>query len=499
MAKRIVKPQSSTRRRIPSGTGENLQNEALEASGREVDRRLPWLFLAFSLVFGLLYVFIMPPMQVPDEMMHFARVYSVSRGVCVASPDIDMPQSFEQLNRLFPHWLENQHKISPADLTNALGIPLNDKMMAGNARERSLDGYINQNTYHCAPYIPEAIVLSAGRAVAIPPLALMYLCRLANLFFYAGLTFLALWLLPEFRIVLFCVALIPMALHQAASVSADATVLAVSFLFTAYVFRLAFRRESKSLGIREHAVLALLLVFLVLSKALICSAFLLLLIPAGRFSSSRARWLTLTAYLALAIATAAVWQNVNAANTARLAEQRALQDVDPAANTRFLYEHPVTAGLIFARCLDDPHFLYEQLQQFVGKLGWLTIQLPDWLVWIYSALLLAAAISQTRSGPLTGKARLLLLLFAAAFYGNTLLYGFIGNVAKEFYNHPEAWPYFRVPLQGRYWLPFALPVLLICSTRRTWINPRYFLMAAMAIVALASAVAIYLIRLKYYF
>jgi len=438
-------------------------------------------------------------MQVPDEMMHFARVYSVSRGACVASPDIDMPQSFEQLNRLFPHWLENQHKISPADLTNALGIPLNDKVLAGNARERSLDGFINQNTYHCAPYIPEAIVLSAGRLASIPPLALMYLCRMTNLFFYAGLTFLALRLLPEFRVALFCVAMIPMALHQAASVSADSTVLAVSFLFTAYVFRLAFGPEPKPLGLREHAILAVLLLFLVLSKTLICSVFLLLLIPAARFSSNRARWLTLAAYFALAIAAAAVWQNVNAANTARLAEQRALQDVDPAANTRFLYEHRVAAGLIFARCLDDPHFLYEQLQQFIGKLGWLTIQLPDWLVWIYLALLLAAAISQTRSGPLTGTTRLWLLLFAAAFYGNTLLYGFIGNVAKEFYNHPEAWPYFRVPLQGRYWLPFALPVLLICSTRRTWISPRYFLVAATAIVLLASGVALYLVRLKYYF
>jgi uncharacterized membrane protein len=499
MAKRIRKPQPSARRGSPSATGEKLQNEALEASGRQVDRWVPWLFLGLSLVIGSLYALIVPPMQVPDEMMHFARAYSVSRGVCVASPDIDMPQSFEQLNSLFPHWLEKHRRISPADLRNALDIPLNDNLMAGKALERSLSGFINQNAYHCTPYIPEAIVLSVGRLASISPLALMYLCRLTNLLFYSGLVFLALRLMPEFRVALLCVALIPMALHQAASVSADSTVLAVSFLFTAYVFRLALSRESRPLGLREHAILTLLILFLVLSKTLICSVFLLLLIPRGRFSSNRARWLTLTAYLALAIAATLGWQNVNAPSNARLAQERELLfNVDTAANIRFLYQHPVEVALIFASCL-EPQYLYEHLQQFVGRLGWLTIQLPDWLVLIYLALLLAAAMSQTRSRPLSGQTRLWLLLFAAAFYGNTLLYGFIGNVPKQFYDHPDFWPQYRVALQGRYLLPFALPVLLICSTRRTWISPRYFLVAATAIVLLASGVALYLVRLKYYF
>ena len=266
------------------------------AAAALIDRHLPGLFLALGLLIGTFYAFVVPPMQVPDEMMHFARAYSVSQGVCVASPDIDMPRSFARLNDMFPHWMEKHWKIPIGDLPRlALKLPLNDHDMAGNGRQRSLAGFINQNAYHCAPYLPEAVVLNAGRHAALSPLTLMYLCRMTNLVFYVFLTFLALRLLPDFRIVLFCIALMPMALHQGASVSADSTIMAVSFLFTAYVFRLAFAGDPEKPGIRHYLILTVLIVFLALSKAIICAVFLLFLIPGKSFPSRRSRWLVIAA------------------------------------------------------------------------------------------------------------------------------------------------------------------------------------------------------------
>src|SRR5580658_8986780 len=110
------------------------------AAAERVDRLLPRVFLVLALVLGTLYALVMPPAQIADEIMHFARVYSVSRGVCVASPDIDMPSSFVQLNMLFPDRLERHRKISIADLRHALALPLNDHDLAGYGTERSLAG-----------------------------------------------------------------------------------------------------------------------------------------------------------------------------------------------------------------------------------------------------------------------------------------------------------------------------------------------------------------------
>jgi uncharacterized membrane protein len=468
------------------------------AAAASIDRHLPALFLALGLLLGTLYALMMPPLQIADEMMHFARVYSVSRGVCVASPDIDMPVSFAQLNDLFPHWLEKYRKISIGDLRQALQLPLNDRDMAGDGRRRSLDGFINQNVYHCAPYLPEAAVLNAGRHAALSPLALMYLCRLTNLVFYVLLTYLALRLLPDFRIVLFCTALMPMALHQAASVSVDSTLFAVSFLFSAYVFHLAFAKEPERLGPRHYVILALLILFLVLTKSMICAVFLLLLIPGASFPSRRSRWLMIAGYFLLAIAGAVLWQHVNEPNMRRQAEERMAGLVDVAANMRFMREHPMELAAIFLRSLADLKYFYFNLQEFVGKLGWLAIQLPDWLVCAYAALLLAAAATQTRATRLTPLVRGLVLAFAAAAVANTFAAGWIVETQKPILDTPALWPQARAYAQGRYWIPYALPMLVLFSTGRTRFNPRYFAAIAVAIVLLASAVAFYWIGSTYY-
>src|SRR5439155_1057225 len=112
-----------------------------------------------------------------------------------------------QLDELFPHWLEKHRKISIRDLRASLETPLNDSVMAGHARQRSLDGFINQNLYSCLPYVPAAVALNAGRQLGWSPLGLMYLTRVTNLVVYLALTVFALRLLPDFRWILLCVAL----------------------------------------------------------------------------------------------------------------------------------------------------------------------------------------------------------------------------------------------------------------------------------------------------
>jgi len=336
---------------------------------------------------------------------------------------------------------------------------------------------------------------------------------MTNLVFYVLMTFLALRLLPDFRVILFCVALMPMALHQAASVSADATIFAVSFLFIAYVFRLAFAREPEKLALRHYLILALLILFLVLSKTMVCTVFLLLLIPASSFPSRRSRWFVLAAYLVLALVCAGIWQHVNAPNMQVQAEERSLrarvglQPIDVEANVRFMREHPVDLAFVFLRCLANPNFLYFNLQEFVGHLGWQTVQLPDWLVWIYFALLMAAAATQTRSTRFTWLVRGLVLVFVAVAIGNTLAAGWAVETPKVLVEALVAhdprietqWAHDpQIYSQGRYWIPFALPMLVLFSTGKTRFNPRYFAAIAAAVVVLASAVALYMVGTTYY-
>jgi len=477
-------------------------NSATVGEAEAIDRRLPGLFVCVGLVFGLLNGAIIPPMQ-GDDAAHFARAYSVSRGVCVASPDIDIPQSFEKVNHLFPPFLQLIRKISFEDLRTGLKIPLDADRMAGNGRERSMSYFINQNVYFCAAYVPEAMVLFAARQAGLPPLLSMYLCRLVNLGCYLGLTFLALRLLPDFRIVLFCIALLPTALRQAASVSIDSVVFGVSFLFVAWVFRLAFAPEARKIGIREYAITAVMIVFLAISKTLVSPVLLLFLIPKERFPAKpgkwlRGKWLASSAGVLLAVGCAALWLHVNEPNLRRLTESRMGGGIDVAGNARFVWEHPREMARIAMRSFGSPRYLYFNFRQFAGTVGWRDPAQVDWVALTCFALLAAAAVTQTRATKLTRPVRGFLVLVAAAAVATTAPVGWLGDVSRHVLQTPAVLRTFTIPLPARYWYPHALASLVLFSTGRTRFNARWFVWIAVGVLAAVNLVTLDVIRRMYY-
>lgn len=509
----MSKKKRNRSRQDSAATKKTAAELAREASyteaANQVERHLAVLFLVLGLATGLLYAFVLPPLQVPDEMSHFARLYSVSRGACIASPEVDIPDSFAQLQSLFPTHLERHRKISIADLRSALKMPYNDSVMAGNARQRSLSGFIDQNLYCCIPYLPAAVVLNAGRHLGLSPLGLMYLSRLSNLAVYLALTFLALRLLPDFRWVLFCIALMPMTMHQAASVSADSTGFALTFLLCAYVFRLAFAKQPETMGARQYAVLGMLILLVALSRSLLAVIALPLVIPAARFRSPRNRWLAIAGYALLAVLCLGFWQRVNQPNFERMAEERMMRPrlrlplVDVHENMRFLYEHPVETASIFVRTVTDVDYVVDTSTEMVGKLGWLAIPLPGWLVCLYLGLLVAAAATQTRGTNLTWLARGLLFSFVAVAAANILAAGFVLETPKAYLDVPEYRERFTAYSQGRYWIPLAFPALILLSNTKlsnikARLNPRVFAGIAVSIILIATGVAIAAIRATYY-
>jgi len=115
-------------------------------------------------------------------------------------------------------------------------------------------------------------------------MATEHLARLANLAGYIALTWLALRILPAFRLLLFAIALMPMTLHQAAGLSWDSIAFAIGFLFCALVIRYSFP-ATMPLERRDYAALlgsAIVVSFCKVDAVLLP---LLLLIPVTRFPS----------------------------------------------------------------------------------------------------------------------------------------------------------------------------------------------------------------------
>jgi uncharacterized membrane protein len=287
------------------------------------------------------------------------------------------------LPKQFSTHLENTGKISYGDLAAAVKEPLNavDQIALP-------DPGMNVNTW--IPYAPSAVVILIARAFHASPLAILYLGRLANLTGYVFLTWLALRILPSARLVLFSVALMPMTLHQAASLSWDSITFGIAFLFCAIV--LQARENPHPLNNSGLGVLLLSVFILSLCKVDFALLPLLLLIRPAAYGSRRRQVAFLLICASSALITNALWQYLNHENLLLFNQFVSAQfHTDIPDNIWYLYYNTGFLINTVVRSVVLTGFIH--LTEFVGTFGWLTVRFPPYIVWLYVAHLLLLGLS----------------------------------------------------------------------------------------------------------
>lgn len=396
--------------------------------------------LAAGLFFGLAFVFVTPPFQVPDEPAHFFRAWRVSEGRLDLIPRprrgaAEIPVNLHEvaLDLLGDLPFHAERKIAPEKILGAFRVPL-------EGERRAPFWFGNSLQYPFVPYIPQAVGIALGRCFGAPPLALLYLARLGNLLAGTLMLWCAVRRLPAFRWLAVMVALTPMALFLRASASADVTVTGAAFLLAAAVARSAWgdgpaRRGDLLLAAAFAAVLC------AAKAAYFPLALLPVLIPALRFPGGRRRSFLLL-HGALSLAAAAF----GAATARAVGIARFDAVIDPARQIQLALEHPLSFLLVVARdyVVHTPRYL----AQFVGQLGWLDTKLPTAFLFAYLCVLLALVLADARPDL---EVRAWQRWTAAALTVSTLLmisaslYASWTPVGASFVEGP----------QGRYFIPLA--------------------------------------------
>ena len=155
------------------------------------------IFLWIAALFGVLYIFITPPFQAPDEFFHFYRAYQLSEGQVMAIKEGNqvgglLPRSLQTVSLPFmglPHQPEN--RLSLAQLGDALKLPL------GNTGDRIFMHLSTMALYSPIPYLPSTVGVGLGKLVGLSPLALTYVGRLFNLAAWIALGYTALAITDE--------------------------------------------------------------------------------------------------------------------------------------------------------------------------------------------------------------------------------------------------------------------------------------------------------------
>ncbi|MFZ4414836.1 MAG: DUF2142 domain-containing protein, partial [Bacteroidales bacterium] len=310
--------------------------------------------------------------------------------------------------------------------------------------------------------------ITIGKIFNAPPLILLYLARLFNLFAWIILIFWAIKIIPFYKWLFFILALMPMSVFQASSVSADVLTNGIAFLFIALVFELAFV-PSKSLRKIDLWGLIILLILLILSKyAYSLLIFLYFLIPVHKSGSIRkyilnAFPLFIIAGLTLLIGSLFVkhiYESINPTLNYYWNLQ-GISNIHVDLQFQFIITH---IGLYFKTVMlsfwENKWFLFGS---FIGNLGWLDTSLPQFYIIIAFSVLFLTALSEHHENlniSLKKKAVLLISLGSIIFVIFTLLYLSWTTVGKSLIEG----------MQGRYLIPVG-PIFFTLFYNRKWKIP----------------------------
>jgi uncharacterized membrane protein len=408
------------------------------------------LSIGAMIVIGLAYVFITPPMKVPDETLHFFRSAAIARGHMIPNgggrPDsASIPQGLKTLVWVMS-WVDKNGKFNKPQYEAAIRIPLEP------VKEPTVEF---PSWYTPVPYLPQAFAFGVARIANIRPLIAFYAGRVFNLAVALTLIAIAMRVATSYRNIIAATALLPMSIFELASFSADAMTFALAVLFTALLVE----------GGGTAALIVVAFLLGVCKPAYFLLAFLVFAIP-GRTLRSKVGVLA-----SMAIATVvAFWYAHMAAY-----QQRGGMPIDPASQLACVIHDPMRfARLAVADIAGHSRYYLEGL---IGRFGLNEFSLPIAVVILEILTLFAAALTIKRTLTPVGRlvaTAIVIATVAGVMLSQYMVWSIVCGDAIE-------------GVQGRYFLPI-LPLALLAigfSIPRLRLDAR--VIAAIALVCNAFA------------
>lgn len=139
-------------------------------------------------------------------------------------------------------------------------------------------------------YWPQGLGIFLGRTFNFSIYGVILMGRIFNLLAYMGLAYAAVRFMPFYKNLMAMFAVMPLSIYQASSLSQDAVLNGVGFLFVALCCYYAFDEKVK-LNWKKTLVLGLLLLLMFLSKYVYaCLGLLVFMIPKDKFNSRKDYW-----------------------------------------------------------------------------------------------------------------------------------------------------------------------------------------------------------------
>jgi uncharacterized membrane protein len=422
---------------------------------------LHYIFLLSGLGFGLLFVFLIPPLHGNDEIVHFPRAYHVAEGNLrveyLGGYDYGgyVPAQIKTMNDGFRELVQNDNP-SAARIAELKRQYSQERL---NEQGREPLAFTSAGVYSAWSYLPSAAGVKLAKFLDLPLIWYIYMARIMCLAVWVGLTFLALKLLPIGKPLLFAVALLPTSVVQAVTMGMDGIVNGLSWLIIALT--LAVMTKKVRLTAPAVAAFALLSTYLATTKqGYVLLAAFPLVIPAALYPVKQKAANYIRIGFGLFLVLLSVWYFRQTAPIADVMHfiQRPGLDVDSAAQWRYILDNPLTVLLMI---ITQP-FSLVYAGVYAGVVGVITNRLLYLSIPVIGLLYIGLAAAFASGAPdknLQLPWKRLRIAGVATLLGTFTLISLALYVSFTQVGHPHV-----EGIQGRYFLPLV-PLLAVWAPR----------------------------------
>lgn len=422
------------------------------------------IYVYIALIIGILFVFLTPPFLSPDEDTHFIKAYLIANG------------------KLYPTTSKYGYVGNRIPKQIIKYVNAKNKFSSNMEKKYSYKEYFNEQYDYLDTQKTQFISYSTSRVFpyiyAVPSIGILFskimakifdldsasvaymlqFARLFSLIFTMFIMYHAIRITPVFKKTMIAVALMPMTLFLCSMVTYDGTLISLSLLALAMMFRLIYDKSIKTVSIRDLIILGIIAVILFNVKTIYSFIYVLMFfIPKEKFKNMKGKVKTFAIIIASVLVVSFLLKL-----PIQLLNPTSSGDSSAADQLNFVLHNPAKyLGYLWYNIIHQRLFL---INSTIGLFGMLDTYIPLALITVYIFYLLIIALvdGSLDKNKITWKIKLLFILFSVICVIAIFTVMYISWTSKFMKIGSRD----IAGVQGRYFIPLILPVLLIFSNSK---------------------------------
>src|SRR5437899_331296 len=368
--------------------------------GRRLGSSPAIVFALLSLAFGSAIIIVNPPLRGPDEISHFLRIYSYTRGNLLPTTEIDGRKGVfverELYDRLYFFKNSGEWFARARDDGLRYGqIIAEYRLITGASRDEVAQApvfaaFAGTEGYSPVAYAPYVRAAAIGRRLGLDIPELLLLMRFLGLVVFPAVAAYAIAVTPTLKWAFVLVAMLPVSLYNRTVLSADGAALSYALVITALCFRAVWIPFAGRLWERS-----LWMTLCVLAKQPQI-VFVLLELMVDRLRELPRRWRSLAIVVLPGIILSPLWVIGVSADVAawrvREGHSYPIEQFDPLWKLAYMWEHPYHFPLASWTALRD--WGAPLWPELIGILGWQDVLLRPWTYLVPTVLLLLVSLQK---------------------------------------------------------------------------------------------------------